>query len=54
MSLFKLTKFIKEQIWAVVLLFMQPERFENQILYHCYCEKRKNKIDYAQTAMALS
>ena len=54
LSLFKVTKFFKEQIWAVVLFFMQPERLEDQIYYHCSYEKRKTKINYAQTIMALS
>jgi len=54
LSLFKVTKFFKEQIWAVLLFFMQPERLENQIYYHCSYEKRKKKINYAQTILALS
>jgi len=54
LSLFKVTQFFKEQIWAVVLFFMQPERLEKQIYYHCAYEKRKKKINYAQTVLALS
>lgn len=54
LSLFKVTQFFKEQIWAVVLFFIQPERLEKQIYYHCSYEKRNKKINYAQTVLALS
>jgi hypothetical protein len=53
LSLFRVTQFFKEQIWAVVLFFMQPERLEKQIYYHCSYEKRKKKVNYVQTALAL-
>jgi len=54
LSLLKLSKFFKEQIWAIVLFFLKPEYLENQILYHCTYESRKDRINYCQKKSALS
>jgi hypothetical protein len=48
LSLLKLSKFFKEQIWAIVLFFSNPEYVENQIYYHCNYQYRKDQINYCQ------
>jgi hypothetical protein len=48
LSLLKLSKFCKDQIWAVMLFFNNPKIVEKQILYHCQYEKRKDRINYLQ------
>lgn len=48
LSLLKLSKFCKDQIWAVMLFFNNPKIVEKQILYHCLYEKRNDRINYLQ------
>ena len=54
LSLLKLSKFFKEQIWAIVLFFSKPEYLENQIFYHCTYESRQDRINYCQKKSVLS
>ena len=54
LSLFKMTKFFKEQIWAIIFFFLKPKRLEEQIFYHCSYVTRKNKSTYPQLVMELS
>jgi hypothetical protein len=54
LSLFKLSKFVKEQSWAIMSFFREPNRLNEQILYHCTYEPRKNRLNYNQLMLALS
>jgi hypothetical protein len=54
LSLFKLSKFVKEQSWAIMSFFLEPNRLDEQILYHCIYEPRKNRLNYNQLMLALS
>lgn len=53
LSLLKLSKFYNDQLWALVLFRHEPERIENQMLYHCRYESRKKRLNHAQMVMAL-
>lgn len=54
LSLLKLSRFFREQIWAIVLFGLKPEVLEKQILYHCTYESRTDRQNHAQKTMALS
>jgi hypothetical protein len=54
LSLFKLSKFVKEQSWAIMLYFLEPERLKEQIYYHCIYESRKDRLNHHQLMLALS
>ncbi|MFQ5825696.1 MAG: IS4 family transposase [bacterium] len=54
LSLIKLSKFFREQIWAIILFFQIPEKLEEQIYYHCTYESRQDRQNYAQKTRALS
>jgi hypothetical protein len=54
LSLFRLSKFVKEQSWAIMSFFREPNRLDEQILYHCIYEPRKNRLNYNQLILALS
>jgi hypothetical protein len=54
LSLFRLSKFFKEQSWAIMSFFREPSRLDEQILYHCIYEPRKNRLNYNQLILALS
>ena len=54
LSLLKLSKFVKEQIWAIVLFLSKTEYLENQIFYHCTYESRHDQINYWQKKCVLS
>jgi hypothetical protein len=54
LSLFKLSKFVKEQSWAIMHFFFEPSRFDEQILYHCTYEPRKSRLNHNQLMLALS
>jgi hypothetical protein len=54
LSLFKLSKFVKEQSWAMMSFFREPNRLDEQILYHCIYEPRKKRLNYNQLIFALS
>ena len=54
LSLFKLSKFVKEQSWAMMSFFREPNRLDEQILYHCTYEPRKKRLNYNQLILALS
>jgi hypothetical protein len=54
LSLFKLSKFIKNQFWAILLFINNFEIIEEQILYHCRYEKRHDRLNYEQQISSLS
>ena len=54
LSLFKLSKFIKNQFWAIILFMNNFEIIEEQILYHCLYEKRSDRLNYVQQISSLS
>jgi hypothetical protein len=54
LSLFKLSKFIKNQFWAIILFMNNFEIIEEQILYHCRYEKRTDRLNYEQQITFLS
>jgi len=43
-----LSKFVKYQIWAIILVFNNPEFVKEQIRYHCQYEKRTDRLNYLQ------
>lgn len=53
LSLFKLSKFLKNQIWAIILFFDNHEIVKEQIFYHCLYEKRNDRINYLQKIKSL-
>jgi hypothetical protein len=59
LSLLKLTRFFKEQIWAIILFFQTPEELTpqkllEQIFYHCVYEARTDRRNYTEKVAALS
>ena len=54
LSLLKVCRFFKEQVWAIILFFNDPEILEDQISYHCTYESRKDRINYMQKISFLS
>ena len=53
LSLFKLSKFVKNQFWAIILFINNFEIIEEQILYHCRYEKRTDRLNYVQQISSL-
>lgn len=56
-SLLKLCKFFKEQLWVIALVLQKKIAFENfirQMIYHSCYENRRNRICYPQIMAALS
>ena len=56
-SLLRLCKFFKEQLWAIALVLQKKIAFENfihQMIYHSCYEKRRNRICYPEIIAALS
>jgi hypothetical protein len=58
LSLLKLSRFFKEQIWAIILFFQTPEELTpqkliEQIFYHCVYEARKNRLTFPEKIAAL-
>ena len=53
LSLFKLSKFVKNQFWAIILFMNNFEIIEEQILYHCRYEKRTDRLNYVQQISSL-
>ena len=56
-SLLRLCKFVKEQLWVIALVLQKKITFENfihQMIYHSCYEKRRNRICYPQIMAALS
>ncbi len=59
LSLLKLARFFKEQIWAVILFFQTPEELTpqkllEQIFYHCVYDTRNNRHSYTEKIAVLS
>lgn len=54
LSLLKLSKFFKEQIWAIMLCFCNVDLLQQQIFYHCSYECRDDRLNYCQKKSALS
>ena len=58
LSFLKLTRFFKEQVWAVILFFEKPrkiteEELEEQIFYHCRYDARADRQNHVQKIAAL-
>jgi len=58
LSLLKLTRFFKEQIWAVILFIekqkpITQEEIETQIFYHCLYDLRTDRQNHVQKIEAL-
>jgi hypothetical protein len=53
LSLFSVSRFYKEQIWAIISYCYEPERIINQIHYHCKYESRSKRINHVQLILAL-
>lgn len=58
LSFLKLTRFFKDQVWAVVLFFEEPLRItraelEEQIFYHCRYDLRTDRQNHVQKIAAL-
>lgn len=54
LSLLKLAKFVKNQVWLIILLFNSSEHINDQIYYHCRYEKRNKRTNYLQKISELS
>jgi hypothetical protein len=52
-SLLRLSKFFKEQVWAIMLFNWNDVRVEQQIYYHCSYEQRYDRFNYCQRKSAL-
>jgi hypothetical protein len=52
LSLLRVSRFFKEQTWALLLFFYDPERLEEQIFYHC-CYDSRSRINYIQKILSL-
>ena len=48
LSLLKVTRFFKDQVWAIMLMVNELDAIEKQILYHCRYENRSNRTNYFQ------
>jgi hypothetical protein len=56
-SLLRLCKFFKEQLWVIALVLQKKIAFKNfihQMIYHSCYEKRRNRICYPEIIAALS
>jgi IS4 transposase len=53
LSLFSVSRFYKEQIWAIILYCYEPERIINQLHYHCRYESRLKRTNHIQKIYAL-
>lgn len=53
LSLLKITSFVKQHLWAIILYLNQPYKINKQILYHCTYENRKNKLNFNQKLLSL-
>jgi hypothetical protein len=53
-SLFKLSKFFKEQLWAIIIYWSQRNLLDDQIYYHCNYEKRKDRLNHPQLLTMLT
>jgi len=56
-SLLKLSKFFKEQLWVIALVLQNKisfNNFINQMIYHSCYEKRRNRYCYPEILAALS
>jgi Transposase DDE domain len=53
LSLLKVTKFFKEQLWAIILYVQDFQRIQDQIFYHCRYEPRLKRVNHAQRILSL-
>jgi hypothetical protein len=53
LSLLKVARFFKENLWALVLSLMNLDMVKEQIFYHCQYESRTDRRNYAQQILAL-
>ena len=54
LSLLKVTRFFKEQTWAIILYAQNFQQVKDQIFYHCRYESRLKRVNHAQTMLSLS
>jgi hypothetical protein len=54
LSLLKLSRFFREQFWAIMLYTARPAILSQQISYHCAYEKRHDRTNYHQLLLSLS
>jgi hypothetical protein len=54
LSLLKVARFFKEQLWAVALFLRTTETLKQQIFYHCVYESRKDRLNHPQRMSFLS
>jgi hypothetical protein len=53
LSLLRLSKFVRSNIWAIILFYNNNKIVEDQIFYHCLYDKRQNRTNYMQKFAAL-
>jgi hypothetical protein len=54
LSLLKLSRFFREQFWAIMLYTAHPAILSRQISYHCVYEKRHDRTSYNNQLLSLS
>jgi len=52
-SLLKLSRYFKEQFWAVALYMFRPAVLYDQLTYHCMYDKRHDRSNYHQKLLSL-
>ena len=53
LSLFKLSQFCNNHLWAFIVFQNDYEKIDTQIKYHCRYERRRKRCNHAQLVMAL-
>lgn len=53
LSLLKVARFFKENLWMVVLSLLNHNHIKEQIFYHCKYESRVDRLTYNQKILAL-
>ena len=53
LSLLKVTRFFKEQIWAIILYAQDFQQIQDQIFYHCRYESRHKRVNHTQRVLSL-
>ena len=53
LSLFKLSQFCNNHLWAFIVFQNDYEKIDTQIKYHCRYERRRKRRNHAQLVMAL-
>lgn len=53
LSFLKVTRFFKEQIWAIILYAQDFKQIQDQIFYHCQYEFRLKRVNHTQRLLSL-